>query len=90
MGMRDLIQTAISSSSHIQMDLGADAYRIKTNISQLKSSLLNARDAASAGTKLVISTKNIALKTPHPMLDHADSHAPDTMCGFQSVTMAAV
>ena len=79
-GMRDLVQTAIGSSSQLQMNLAEDVCRIKTNISQFESSLLNialnARDAASAGIMLVISTRNILLETPQPMLAHADTDAP--------------
>lgn len=79
-GMRGLIQTAIGSSSHIQMNLTVDACRIKTNISQFESSLLNialnARDAASVGIKLIISTKNVVLKMPQPILGQAGTDTP--------------
>lgn len=71
--MGDLIQTAIGNSSQIRLELAADLWSIRTNISQLESSLLNialnARDAAGSVMRLIIKTENLVLQAPQPMLD---------------------
>ena len=73
--MRDLIQTAIGSSSVINIDLVSDVWLIKTNIAQFESSLLNialnARDASTGFLRLNIATANIASDDDQPIWESA-------------------
>ena len=63
--LHELIQTAIGRSSQVTLRLAPDIWKIKTNITQLESSLLNmalnARDASDSGITLTISTENVTL-----------------------------
>jgi signal transduction histidine kinase len=74
--MEELFQTAIGSSSEINLQLDSTIWNIKTNIAQLESSLLNiainARDAGSGGIHLNISTENVVLE---PFLHQGEGHS---------------
>lgn len=77
--MRDLIQTAIGSSSVISTDLERDVWLIKTNVAQFESMLLNialnARDASTACLRLNIATANVAPEDAQPIWKSAAQRA---------------